>query len=87
MLDAYTLRKTIPRLIIVAIAITLSWPLLEFLVQLSNFLGDSLSGLLLAPFSNLQGGLTSGFATGASIFEFIVNVSWSWLIKFIAINK
>ena len=67
MLDAYTLRKTIPRLIIVAIAITLSWPLLEFLVQLSNFLGDSLSGLLLAPFSNLHGGLTSGFATGASI--------------------
>ncbi len=67
MLDAYTLRKTIPRLIIVAIAITLSWPLLEFLVQLSNFLGDSLSGLLLAPFSNLTGSLSDNGLTSIAV--------------------
>jgi cytochrome c553 len=61
MLDAYTLRKTLPRIIIVAIAITISWPLLEFLVQLSNFLGDALRGILLSPFSSLGGTFSQGF--------------------------
>ena len=67
MLDAYTLRKTIPRLIIVAIAITLSWPLLEFLVQLSNFLGDSLNALLLSSFSNLTGSLSDNALTSIAV--------------------
>ncbi len=71
MLDAYTLRKTIPRLIIVAIAITLSWPLLEFLVQLSNFLGDSLSGILLSPFNNLHGSFTGSFENGTAILTIL----------------
>jgi len=75
-LDAYTLRKTLPRIIIVAIAITISWPLLEFLVQLSNFLGDSLRNIMLQPFNSLPRGMVGeGFSSavvalgGAVIFS------------------
>jgi len=66
MFDAYTFRKTLPRVIIVAIAINISWPILDFLVQLSNFLGDALRNILLSPFSNLGNNhFTAAFSNGA----------------------
>lgn len=51
--DAYTVRKAMPRLIIAAIAISLSWQLLEFLVYMSNVIGVSIKWLLLKPFANM----------------------------------
>ena len=54
MLDAYTIRKVLPRIIIVAIAITLSWNLMEFLVTLSNDLGYGIRYLMYKPFENLN---------------------------------
>ncbi len=53
-LDAYTIRKSLPRLLIAAIGITLSWPLMDFLITLSNDLGFGVRHLIYAPFSHLS---------------------------------
>ena len=64
-LDAYTLRKTLPRVIIAAIAITLSWPLMRFAVTLTNDLGYGIRQLIYAPFSSLSSNLNFDFGSGA----------------------
>lgn len=53
-LDAYTIRKVLPRLLVAAICITLSWPLMNFAVTLSNNLGFGVRDLIVAPFHNLS---------------------------------
>ncbi len=53
-LDAYTIRKILPRVLIVAIGITLSWPLMSFFVTLTNDLGIGIRHLIEAPFSNFS---------------------------------
>ncbi len=76
--DAYTVKKTLPRILIAAVGISLSWPLLEFLVTLSNALGVGVRNLIYAPFTLngidevgvLSGGatfVTGIFATGAAV--------------------
>jgi hypothetical protein len=57
LLDAYTIRKTLPRLLIAAIAITLSWQLMGFFVQLTNDLGYGVRALIYYPFTSA--GLTN----------------------------
>jgi hypothetical protein len=51
--DAYTIRKVLPRIIIAAIGISLSWQLVQFLIQFSNDLGNGISSLIYSPFSVL----------------------------------
>lgn len=51
-LDAYTIRRTLPRLLIAAIGVTLSWPLMQFFITLTNDLGYGVRALILAPFNN-----------------------------------
>ncbi len=55
-LDAYTIRKTLPRILVVAVAITLSWSLMHFLVDLTNDLGFGIRNLIYAPFEALRDG-------------------------------
>ncbi len=52
-LDAYTIKKVLPRLLIAIIAIALSWPLLRFGVQLFNDLGGMVNNLILQPFTSV----------------------------------
>lgn len=52
-LDAYTIRKVLPRIIIAAIAISLSWQLMQFFIQLSNDFGQGVADLIYQPFKNL----------------------------------
>lgn len=61
--DAYTIRKMLPRILIAAISITLSWTLMSFAVTLSNNLGFGVRDLILAPFSNLSHSI--GFSNNA----------------------
>lgn len=62
-LDAYTIRKVLPRLIIATIGITISWEILEFLVGMSNDLGSGIRSIIYAPFSGENGfNFTVGFA-------------------------
>ncbi len=51
-LDAYTVRKVLPRLLIVAVAISISWPGLRFIVELFNDLGFGVRALIQQPFAN-----------------------------------
>lgn len=51
-LDAYTIRKVLPRLLIAAIGITLSWELMEASVILFNDLGLGVRDIIRAPFDD-----------------------------------
>lgn len=48
--DPYMIKKTLPRLIIAAIGIALSWQLMAFFVELTNALGYGIRYLIYAPF-------------------------------------
>lgn len=50
--DAYTLKKMLPRIVVAALALTLSWQLMDFFVQLSNALGFGIRYLIYQPFVN-----------------------------------
>jgi hypothetical protein len=54
-LDAYTVRKVLPRLLIIAIIIALSWPLMKFAVDLTNEVGILTRSLIYGPFKGLSG--------------------------------
>ncbi len=71
LLDAYTIRKMLPRLLIAALAITLSWQLMEFFVTLTNDIGYGIRQLIYFPFTRPGSGLSSniknlGGGTGAA---------------------
>ena len=52
--DAYTIRKVMPRIIIAVIGMTLSWSIMQYLVDLSNIAGNSMRAMIYYPFSSLQ---------------------------------
>jgi hypothetical protein len=52
-LDAYTIKKVLPRLLVAAIGISLSWELVQFFIQLSNDLGNGVSYLIYEPFKTI----------------------------------
>jgi hypothetical protein len=65
-LDAYTIRKTLPRLLVAAIFITLSWSLMSFAIDLTNDLGYGVRHLIYAPFAGLPEKIDLNFASGIS---------------------
>lgn len=60
LLDAYTIKKVMPRLVIAVIAIALSWQLMEFLVELTNALGLGVRQIIYYPFADMPGSLNLG---------------------------
>lgn len=52
-LDAYTIRKVLPRLLIAIIGISLSWPLMRFVVEFFNTLGYDIRNLIYSPFGDM----------------------------------
>jgi hypothetical protein len=88
MLDAYTIKKMLPRLILAIILVNLSWVLCTLLLHYSNVLGDSIGEILLAPFGGLDsdtvGSLSGGqqTATATLLFAGIGGVALfsSWAI-------
>ncbi len=75
LLDAYTIRRTLPRLLVAIIGISLSWPLMAFIVQFFNVLGIDIRQVMYSPFSHLGGGsisvATGGLSTVALIAVFV----------------
>ena len=61
-LDAYTVRKVLPRLVIAIIAISLSWEILKFLVTLSNDAGNGVRAMIYQPFREALRGSQFGTA-------------------------
>ena len=86
-LDAYTLRKVLPRLLIAIIGITLSWPLMMFFINLIGGIGLGIRGLIYAPFASINkvalggGGQFIGslFGVGA-----ITALGFAGLLSFVA---
>lgn len=74
-LDAYTIRKVMPRLLIAAIGISLSWPLMKFTIDFFNTLGVDIRNLIYSPFSYLSKDGTLGGSTilagDAAIFGYL----------------
>jgi hypothetical protein len=66
-LDAYTIRKVMPRLVIMAAIISLSWNLLEFFITLTNDLGYGVRYLIYSPFNRLNLALNIGGGTGIAV--------------------
>jgi hypothetical protein len=96
-LDAYTIRKVLPRLIMVSIGITLSWAILHFVIQLFNDLGYGVRYLIESPFhglantSDLGGGgaaavslATAGYAVALGIFGLFTFVAAAMLAALVA---
>ncbi len=85
-LDAYTLRKAIPKLVAAVILIQLSWFLVKFAIDFTNDLGHGIQALMYAPFGgdanmNLPGLLsgaqstTPGLDTNAASFNLFETLS------------
>ncbi|GEM_PF-2184806 len=51
--DAYTIRKVLPRFLVAIIFITLSWNVMNFLIQLSNDAGNGIRALIYLPFKDM----------------------------------
>jgi len=72
--DAYTVRKVLPRLLVAVIGISLSWPLMRFVVEFFDTLGLDIREIMYSPFVGIGGtvsagvGLLSYLGIGATIF-------------------
>ena len=66
-LDAYTVRRAMPRLVAAAILITLSWPLMQFFVTLTNALGYGVQELIYAPFASLTTSMATHLGGAGSV--------------------
>jgi hypothetical protein len=62
-LDAYTIRKTLPRLLVAIIGMSLSWPIMQFIVSFFNTLSNDIYGLIVGPFSGVNATITASGAT------------------------
>ena len=54
--SAYTIKKVLPKLILGAIFIQLSWPIFTLMIQLVNAIGTGLYWLFMAPFASYMNG-------------------------------
>lgn len=86
LLDAYTIRKVLPRLLIAAVGLTLSWQLMQFFVTLSNNLAFGIRFLIYQPFTgfpdlSLRG--SSQFLAGAGGLTALAFLGWLGLASFL----
>lgn len=68
LLDAYTIKKVMPRLLIATIGLALSWYLIGFVVGLFNDLGGLVQNIILQPFiQNMPSSQMNGFEVTGSV--------------------
>ena len=79
-LDAYTLRRMLPRVVAGAIVLTISWPLMKFFVTLSNDLGYGIQSLLYAPFHGISDSIKT-----SNMFEDLTAAGGMLLLGFFGI--
>lgn len=72
-LDAYTVRKVLPRILVAVIGIALSWPLMRLVVSFFDTAGFDIRSLMYAPFAHMGGsisittGILSTVGVGAAL--------------------
>lgn len=79
MFDAYTVKKVLPRLVIAAIFIQLSWEIFTLLIEITSQIAWGVEGLLLAPFGGSSAlelqNLISESAVGASATGLLAGIA------------
>lgn len=100
LIDTYTVKKVLPRIVIAVIAISLSWELTRLAVIFFNDLARAVQSIIIAPFGNipnpsLSGGkitiLAGGLAATATalgtlgMLSFLMTAAVALLIAFVAI--
>jgi hypothetical protein len=88
-LDAYTVRKVLPRVLIATIFISLSWSLMLFAVSLTNDLGGGLRNIIYEPFTHINGGAFGlrgggGALAGILLLPGVVALKFSGVTSLIA---
>lgn len=68
MLDAYTVKKVLPRLIVAIIGISLSWEIMAWFVTFTNDLGYGVRSLIYYPFRGIDGGAITGGGEGILVY-------------------
>jgi len=84
-LDAYTVRKLLPRLLMTAVLITFSWDLLDVIFHFVDAATTGIRSLIYAPFSHLnpiQLGGGSAFSIGLLTFGALIAMGWMALLSF-----
>ncbi|MGZ6004947.1 MAG: tail fiber domain-containing protein [Candidatus Saccharimonadales bacterium] len=88
-LDAYTVKRAMPRLLIAVIFISLSWYITTFLVQVTNVVGAGVYGLMTQPFGLANKSLAdmiSGVSGGVLSWTVIVGVAAAGLAQLFTIG-
>lgn len=67
--SAYTVRKTLPKLVVASIGMALAWPLMQFAITLSNDLGTAANDLITGPFNGLQ--IPNGPDVGTAVIVYL----------------
>jgi hypothetical protein len=87
-IDAYTVKRALPRMVIAIIFIALSWEVTTFLIGFSNVVGGGVIGILTAPFKSsppiaqltlselYQGNILTGIITGAAFVPAVIIFLW-----------
>lgn len=73
LVDAYTLKKVIPRLVVAVIFISLSWQILKLLIDVVDAIGLSIRALIFAPFGGtdyIVGDFAKSFGGGDTLMLF-----------------
>lgn len=82
-LDAYTIKKTLPRIIIAGAGIAISWQMCGFLINLSNDAGIAVREIIYAPFTSMKAYSMEGstqFLLGFSFAAALVVYQWAILL-------
>ncbi|PID99189.1 hypothetical protein CSA80_03695 [Candidatus Saccharibacteria bacterium] len=82
LLDAYTIRKLMPRIAVVMIGMILSWPLLQAMIVLFNDLGLWAHSIIVKPFQNIgyEAGLSGSGIINGVLERFLVGASGAALL-------
>jgi hypothetical protein len=67
-LDAYTIKKILPRLIVAIIGIALSWELMKFFVIFTNDLGNGVRHIIYYPFRDMDAKLQLGNTASIAVY-------------------
>lgn len=94
-IDAYTIRKVLPRMVIAVVAISISWQLMFLAIQLTNASGVAIRAMIFAPFGDLRNaqvnptllfgsaGLAGGLLSTMGLLSFIGTAALAVIIAFL----
>lgn len=77
--DAYTVRKVLPRLFIAIVMISISWELTKFIINLFDDLGQSIGSIIYTAFGAPSSGINVAAVLGANFIVVGGAIGYAWL--------